>query len=652
MGRKLQWWDWDSERQHRVVLTKDFYVGVFEVTREQWELVMGIRPDDPYAPPDFPMEGVSYDDIRGSDLGSGWPANNAVDADSFLGRLRAKTGLDFDLPTEAQWEYACRAGTTTALNSGKNLIDDGICPNMDEVGLYRNNGGDFGEFPDTVGSYRPNAWGLYDMHGDVSEWCLDWFDIVDYPEDPGYDLPEPRPWLEPVMDPKGGDGVLPAPGFSVPCRVIRGGYRTGFAGECRSAWRIAFPPSDGDFPIGFRVALIAGDGNPFAPFANNDAYAAEVDTERFVPAPGVLANDTDLWGECDHLTAILVDHTTHGTLALHNDGSFAYKPNPGFYGVDAFSYRATNGFDNYSTLAMVTITVDELEKVSEYLVVDLSAGPDATSYPVSFHVAAPAEGWTDAGWTEEYKSTKLVLRKIPAGSFFMGSPDGERGRDGDEIQLQVTLTKDFYVGVFEVTQMQWYLVTGARPSWFCDSDSSNVRPVEQVSYDHIRGSEAGSGWPRSNAVDGASFLGLLRAKTGLDFDLPTEAQWEYACRAGTETALNSGKNLSDEEECRNMAEVGRHRQIDTAIVGSYQPNRWGLYDMHGNVHEWCLDWPDYFLWKAAVDPTGDYGGTHRLARGGCYSNDAHVCRSAYRFARFLPSAANRDLGFRIVMTVQ
>jgi hypothetical protein len=212
-----------------------------------------------------------------------------------------------------------------------------------------------------------------------------------------------------------------------------------------------------------------------------------------------------------------------------------------------------------------------------YLAVDLSAGPEATSYPVSYFAEIPVGGWTD-----EYKTTKLVLRRIPAGTFTMGSPEGELGRDSScEAQHQVTLTKDFYVGVFEVTQKQWERVMGNWPSYFYNESCRDTRPVEKVGYNDIRGSVAGSGWPANNAVDGDSFLGRLREKTGLAFDLPTEAQWEYACRAGTTTALNSGKNLTSVYG-GGLGEVGRYEfnggegstpggntSVGTNKVGSY-----------------------------------------------------------------------------------
>jgi formylglycine-generating enzyme required for sulfatase activity len=279
-----------------------------------------------------------------------------------------------------------------------------------------------------------------------------------------------------------------------------------------------------------------------------------------------------------------------------------------------------------------------------YLVINLSGGPSAATYPVTYLANMPAGGWPD-----EYKTEKLVMRKISAGTFTMGSPDNERGRLPGETQHLVTLTKDFYIGVFEVTQRQWELVMSNRPSYFNDSEYYAARPVEQVSYEDIRGSSAGAGWPGANAVDAASFMGKLRAKTGLaTFDLPAEAQAEYACRAGTTTALNSGKNLTDAITCPNVAEVGRYTYngAGTAKVGSYLPNAWGLYDMHGNVWEWCLDWYGEYTGETA-DPDGPESGSVRMMRGGSYGNSAWLCRSAYRYSR-IPSDRNTNNGLRVV----
>jgi formylglycine-generating enzyme required for sulfatase activity len=309
----------------------------------------------------------------------------------------------------------------------------------------------------------------------------------------------------------------------------------------------------------------------------------------------------------------------------------------------------------------------------DYLVIDLSAGPSASSYPVSYLTAVPAGGWTD-----EHKTSKLVMRRIPAGTFTMGSPPGELGRySNKEDQRQVTLTKDYYIGVFQVTQKQWERVMGNWPSYFANTVYRDSRPVERVSYLEIRenplpetdyynkGSAISPNWPQSSQVHVNSFMGKLRAKTGLTtLDLPTEAQWEYACRAGTTTALNSGKNLTNTESCPNMSEVGRYRHNHpggysssssvstaggTAKVGSYLSNAWGLYDMHGNVWEWCLDWYETYH-AATTDPVGAASGSSRVGRGGGWFNDANRCRSAVRYFLY-PSVRSGGIGFRLSRTL-
>lgn len=259
------------------------------------------------------------------------------------------------------------------------------------------------------------------------------------------------------------------------------------------------------------------------------------------------------------------------------------------------------------------------------------------------------------------RTTELWLRRIPKGTFTMGSPEDELGRDSDETQHQVTLTKDYYIGVFEMTQRQYELITGERPSYFNNATYYATRPVEQVSYNMIRGSSAGAGWPANNNVDSESFLGKLRNKTSLTFDLPTEAQWEYACRAGTTTSLNTGKNVVNPTSSdANLNEAGRNwynggsgssqtcdTSAGTAKVGSYLSNAWGLYDMHGNVWEWCLDWYGTYSGDA-VDPAGAQSGSIRVDRGGCWNYSfPRYCRSAYRNFSY-PSYDNYYFGFRVV----
>ena len=188
-----------------------------------------------------------------------------------------------------------------------------------------------------------------------------------------------------------------------------------------------------------------------------------------------------------------------------------------------------------------------------------------------------------------------------------------------------------------MTQRQYELIAGDNPSVY----KGDARPVERVSYDMLRGNNKGTEWPTGYEVDGTSFFGKLRAKTGLVLDLPTEAQWEYACRAGTTTDLNSGRDLSDKRECEEMAEVGRYSYnrddgkggyTDAhTTVGSYFPNAWGLYDMHGNVFEWCLDWfQDDLGEDPATEPHGPNWRPYRAVRGGCWYKNAEGCCAARR----------------------
>ena len=300
-------------------------------------------------------------------------------------------------------------------------------------------------------------------------------------------------------------------------------------------------------------------------------------------------------------------------------------------------------------------------KTNLYLVIDLSRGMSASSYPISYLDEVP-----QGGWSTEYKTSKLVLRRISPGTFMMGSPDAEIGHSAREAQHEVTITQPFYMGVFPVTQRQYELVTGKMPSYFFNESYYEARPVERVTWNDIRGESSTYDWPESSDVDASTFIGLLRRKTGIrTLDLPTEAKWEYCCRAGATSALNSGKDLTKKDAMRdaNMDKVGRYAgnfpsgnvqyshgsdlSAGTATVGSYLPNAWGLYDMHGNVFEWCLDWYDEFSTDAVSDPVGPASGTYRICRGGSWFRSAPYCRSASRNWRSPSHEHNFDNGFRV-----
>lgn len=296
-----------------------------------------------------------------------------------------------------------------------------------------------------------------------------------------------------------------------------------------------------------------------------------------------------------------------------------------------------------------------------YLSIDLSGGKDANSYPVTHYFSlADVPGGANS---DIYKTSRLLMRRIPKGTFTMGTRSTDYPGAFDAGLHQVTLTKDFYLGVFEVTQRQWELVMGSRPSYFNNAAYYATRPVEQVSYfmirEHTNNSAISPNWPETTAVHADSFMGRLRSKTGLPgLDLPTESQWEYACRAGTTAALNSGNNLTNTAGDAFMAEVGRYAfnggsesspasttAFGSAAAGTYLPNAWGLYDMHGNVKEWCLDW--YGSYPGAVsDPKGASSGSTRVCRGGRWVFHAYICTSSYRLY-FDPGSISRYFGFRV-----
>lgn len=256
-----------------------------------------------------------------------------------------------------------------------------------------------------------------------------------------------------------------------------------------------------------------------------------------------------------------------------------------------------------------------------YCVIDLSAGANAKSYPVSYILSEPLGGFD----TTVYKTTKLVLKYLPNGKYKMQN------------SKWVELTQPFYFGLFEVTQKQWLLVTGSNPS----KVKGDALPVEQISYDMIRGSRLGSYWPISNVVDVDSFLGKLRTRTGLVFDLPTEAQWEYACRAGTTTVYSYGNDANGDYMWYGANSGGPHND-----VGTREPNPWGLYDLHGSVWEWCLDWYGDLSY-GMEDPKGSSSGSTRVIRGGSWYFGANICTSFYRES-CPPSGGAHDRGFRIV----
>lgn len=218
---------------------------------------------------------------------------------------------------------------------------------------------------------------------------------------------------------------------------------------------------------------------------------------------------------------------------------------------------------------------------------------------------------------------KFVL--IKAGTFWMGSPDNERGRNSDETKHKVTLTKDFYFQTTEVTQAQYEEIMASNPS---DFKGDNL-PVEQVTWN-----------------DAVEFCKKLSVKEGKAYRLPTEAEWEHACRAGTITSYSFRDNEGKLEE---YACYGNNSGNKTHPVGKKMPNAWGVYDMHGNVWEWCSDWYGGYQGGSVTDPKGPENGNTKVVRGGSWGCDPGLIRSAGRNGDG-PDLSGGDCGFRCVMS--
>jgi sulfatase modifying factor 1 len=223
---------------------------------------------------------------------------------------------------------------------------------------------------------------------------------------------------------------------------------------------------------------------------------------------------------------------------------------------------------------------------------------------------------------------------VPSGSFMMGSPPNEPQRENIERQHRITISKPFYLQTTEVTQGQWKKVMGNNPSHF--KHCGDECPVEGVSWNGAQ-----------------EFIRKLNQIEGTDrYRLPTEAEWEYACRAGTLTPFYTGNCIStvqanyDGRYPMPGCPKGEYR-AKVITVASFPPNPWGLYDMHGNVLEWCDDWYGDYPNGHVTDTKRPSSGTDHIVRGGSWSNNAGFCRAAFRNWINTDSCSSR-IGFRLV----
>ena len=287
----------------------------------------------------------------------------------------------------------------------------------------------------------------------------------------------------------------------------------------------------------------------------------------------------------------------------------------------------------------VVLTTYPAGDAPDYMVIDLStAKVDRVTY-------YPDVAWLPGGISNgDYLSTKIVMRHIRAKgvSYRMGSL-GETGRNANENAHTVTLTNDFWIGVFEATYAQMFRF---------GSGTTSALPVRNSPYDSIRGSTSTYDWP--NKPGSSSYIGRLRADTGPPIDLPSEAQWEFACRAEYgEGMLGDGLpivSLVDGSSVYNvtyMACCGKDWSSTDCSVrgGSYKPNAWGLYDMYGNETEFCVDW---YAADISANAFGEVvtSGSSKVVRGGCFCNALKDCRSALR-SSYAPNSYKHETGFRL-----
>ena len=530
----------NDERPFEVTLTRGFWLAETETSQELWLAVMNNNPSS-FKGGNLPVERVTWDDCQ-----------------AFIKRIQdyAPVDMRFKLPSEAHWEYACRADGKTAYWWG----DD------PEDGTGKLNGADAKakkKYPDwttfqfddgfvetsPIGCFEANAWGLRDMAGNVWEWCSDWYKDA-YP-------------AESVTDPSG-----PKDGSN---RVVRGGGWKGNPKSCRSASRSSAVPNVRRSMLGFRLELtdVVEESSSVEISASGDNRSEkslpQIKSRRRNPKPGEVMT----------VKIAGVDTQFHwcppGTFIMGSPEE----------GEDKFNVRIVSGGT---------------------VVFKNSMGHD--------------------------KDAELARSTLGTGVLLFIS---------DEAQHKVKIKRGFWLAETETSQELWMAVMERNPSLY----KGNKLPVENVRWE-----------------DCQEFIGRIQgdAPDGMIFSLPSEAHWEYACRAGTTTPFSFGYTLNgDMANCNGEYPypytIPKGLNLKKTIeIGSYAANRWGLYDMHGNVAEWCEDWYGLYPSEPTTDPTGPVNGSYHVDRGGSYNDTPVQCRSACRGRPFIRNSMSQYMGFRLELS--
>lgn len=528
--------------QQPVTISQGFWLFDTLCTQELWEAVMGENPSR-FKTAQRPVEMVSWEDCQ-----------------KFKLRLgdRCK-GLTFTLPTEAEWEYACRAGTRTATYGGDQSLD--------EIAWYNGNSG---VETHSVGQLRPNGFGLHDMLGNVWEWCWD---------HTGYSYTE-----EKINDP------LHETGSSSADRVVRGGSWDESAQYVRAAFRGGDHPGSRDCDLGFRCSSSGSEPSSGGRRSEKGESAGR--------RPEVVRSPRAVLGRSRRGAGEDSEPANEDRLVRITKREFERAPVPQGPIVrlrtdleDVFlcqtlrpCWASRTGCDHFGLWAEITVARQGADDVNQR------------------------------------------LRWIPPGRFLMGSPESEKGRFDDEgPQHEAIVGEGFWLFDTPCTQALWEAVMRENPSKF----KSDRRPVEQVD------------WRQAS-----DFVARLSEVAGLPLQLPSETQWEHACRAGSEASTYAGDfdpdDIGTQDGLREIAWYNVNAQGETQEVAALRPNAWGLYDMLGNVWEWCRStWCDRYD-QARLE---DNESASRVIRGGSWVISARYVRAAFRDGNH-PGFRGLSLGFR------
>ncbi|MBF0339882.1 MAG: SUMF1/EgtB/PvdO family nonheme iron enzyme [Magnetococcales bacterium] len=525
---------------HQVIISQPFHMQTMEVTQGQWKAVMG-GANPSYFPgcgDNCPVERVSWNDIQ-----------------TFLTTLNGMGQGTYRLPTEAEWEHAARAGTTTIWSFGDS---PDIFGNYDWCSQNSNN------TTHLVAQKLANSWGLYDMHGNVWEWTSDWYESYTNAA---------------ATDPTGAT--------SGSYRVFRGGaWLNGCSAPVRPANRSSGTPGLRDWGVGFRLVKVVP--VPTAAFTVSSTSGDTSTTFQF-----------DASGSSD-----LQDAASDLQVRWDWEGDGTWDT--GFSATKTASHQ-------FTTPGTYTVKMQ---------VKDSAGLTTIVSHSVAVTVALPTTT----------NSLGMTFKLIPAGTFNMGcsgpAASGEVCQSNEQPVHQVTISQPFHMQTTEVTQGQWKAVMGgANPSSF--KSCGDTCPVDMVSWTDIQ-----------------TFLTTLNGMSQGIYRLPTEAEWEYAARAGTTTAWSFGDNSNISE---NYAWYATNSNLMTHPVDQKLPNPWGLYDMHGHIWQWVSDWysATYYTTASVTNPVGPTSSSSRVIRGGGYAAPPGGMRSAYRTGT-PPDYRDSNQSFRLV----